>query len=138
MDDPVTPPTWGEEVAHSLANSRHLVVPGSGHISTPRGCVPKLIGEFLDQGNARNLDATCIDSQHRPPFFRELYRSDTAVIDIQSAAQEIRRGGSGSRGEFPGSRRDCHRTVGSERRGQDHGAEDALGADASRCGHDSR
>ncbi len=69
MDDPITPPSWGEEVAHSLANSRHLVVPGSGHISTPRGCVPKLIGEFLDGANARNLDATCIDAQHRPPFF---------------------------------------------------------------------
>jgi pimeloyl-ACP methyl ester carboxylesterase len=68
-DDPITPPSWGEEVAHWLPNSRHLIVPGSGHISTPRGCVPKLMGEFLDRADARSLDATCISSQHRPPFF---------------------------------------------------------------------
>src|SRR4029079_16722392 len=29
--DPVTPPNWGEQVASHLPNSKHLIVPGTGH-----------------------------------------------------------------------------------------------------------
>jgi pimeloyl-ACP methyl ester carboxylesterase len=68
-DDPITPPSWGDHVAQSLTNSKHFVVPGAGHITTPRGCVPQLIGQFLDQASVRDLDAACLQSQHRPPFF---------------------------------------------------------------------
>jgi pimeloyl-ACP methyl ester carboxylesterase len=68
-DDPITPPSWGDHVAQSLPNSKHFVVPGAGHGSTPRGCVPKLIGQFLDQASATNLDPACLQTQHRPPFF---------------------------------------------------------------------
>ena len=68
-DDPITPPSWGDEVAQHLTNSKHFIVPGAGHGSTPRGCVPELIGRFLDQGSAKDLDPSCLQSQHRPPFF---------------------------------------------------------------------
>jgi len=68
-DDPITPPSWGDYVAQHLTNSKHFVVPGAGHGSTPRGCVPQLIGKFLDQASARDLDPACLQSQHRPPFF---------------------------------------------------------------------
>jgi pimeloyl-ACP methyl ester carboxylesterase len=68
-DDPITPPSWGDHVAQYLKNSKHFVVPGSGHISTPRGCVPQLIGKFLDEASVQNLDPACLQSQHRPPFF---------------------------------------------------------------------
>jgi pimeloyl-ACP methyl ester carboxylesterase len=68
-DDPITPPSWGEHVAQSLTNARHIIVPGAGHGSTPHGCVPQLIGAFLDQASVKNLDAACVQSQHRPPFF---------------------------------------------------------------------
>jgi pimeloyl-ACP methyl ester carboxylesterase len=68
-DDPITPPSWGDHVAQYLTNSKHFVVPGAGHGSTPRGCVPKLIGKFLDQGSVKDLDPACLQSQHRPPFF---------------------------------------------------------------------
>jgi fermentation-respiration switch protein FrsA (DUF1100 family) len=68
-DDPITPPSWGEHVAQSLTNARHIIVPGAGHGSTPHGCVPQLIGAFLDQASVTNLDAACVQSQHRPPFF---------------------------------------------------------------------
>jgi hypothetical protein len=33
------------------------------------GCTPELVGKFLDQGSAKDLDGTCLQSQHRPPFF---------------------------------------------------------------------
>jgi pimeloyl-ACP methyl ester carboxylesterase len=68
-DDPITPPSWGDHVAQYLKNSKHFVVPGAGHITTPRGCVPQLIGKFLDEASVKNLDPACLQSQHRPPFF---------------------------------------------------------------------
>jgi len=67
--DPVTPPSWGEQVARTLSNSKHFIVPGAGHITTMRGCVPKLIGQFLDEASAAKLDPACLQAQHRPPFF---------------------------------------------------------------------
>lgn len=68
-DDPITPPSWGEHVAQYLPNSKHFIVPGAGHGATPHGCVPELIGKFLDQASVANLDPSCIQTQHRPPFF---------------------------------------------------------------------
>jgi pimeloyl-ACP methyl ester carboxylesterase len=68
-DDPVTPPTWGEHVAPHLTRSRHIVVPGAGHITLSRGCVPELVGKFLDEASADGLDPSCTQVLTRPPFF---------------------------------------------------------------------
>jgi pimeloyl-ACP methyl ester carboxylesterase len=68
-NDPVTPPTWGEHVAQSLPNSRHIVVPGAGHITLMRGCVRDLVGHFLDRAATDGLDAACVSALSRPPFF---------------------------------------------------------------------
>jgi pimeloyl-ACP methyl ester carboxylesterase len=67
--DPVTPPGWGEAVAAHLSNSRHIVMPASGHgvIGTP--CGHQLIGEFIEEGSAQDLDTSCVDDVKRPPFF---------------------------------------------------------------------
>jgi pimeloyl-ACP methyl ester carboxylesterase len=69
--DPVTPPQRGEEVAHYLPNSRHVIIPEGGH--GPFGltnveCVDRIIIEFMDKGDAKNLDVTCIDRMAPPPF----------------------------------------------------------------------
>jgi pimeloyl-ACP methyl ester carboxylesterase len=68
-DDPVTPPSWGESVARSLKNSKHVVVPGAGHGASRQGCVPQLIDKFIDQASVHDVDPACVASQHRPPFF---------------------------------------------------------------------
>jgi pimeloyl-ACP methyl ester carboxylesterase len=68
-DDPVTPPSWGEHVAQTLPNSRHVVVPGAGHITLMRGCVAELVGQFLDRASARDIEPACVQSLSRPPFF---------------------------------------------------------------------
>jgi pimeloyl-ACP methyl ester carboxylesterase len=68
-DDPVTPPYWGDRVARYLRNSKHFIVPGAAHITTPRGCTRQLIGKFLDQASVKDLDPACLQSYHRPPFF---------------------------------------------------------------------
>jgi pimeloyl-ACP methyl ester carboxylesterase len=69
--DPVTPPKYGEEVARYLPNSRHVIIPQAGHgvdgLADP-GCIDRLTIEFLDKGDARNLDVSCVERMSPPPF----------------------------------------------------------------------
>ena len=67
--DPVTPPVWGEEIAKTLPNSRHIVVPGTGHTAGGTGCGRRLIKAFIDAGTSQNLDTTCVARISRPPYF---------------------------------------------------------------------
>jgi pimeloyl-ACP methyl ester carboxylesterase len=67
--DPVTPPVWGEQIAKQWKNSKHIVVPGSGHGAWSSGCVMNLMVQFLNEGSAANLDASCVQKVKRPPFF---------------------------------------------------------------------
>ena len=69
--DPVTPPKYGEEVAKYLPNSRHIVIPQAAHgvdgLKDP-GCVDRITLEFLDKGDTKNLDVSCVDKMAPPPF----------------------------------------------------------------------
>jgi pimeloyl-ACP methyl ester carboxylesterase len=69
--DPVTPPKYGEEVARHLPNSRHVIIAEAGHgvdgLKDP-GCIDRIAIEFLDKGDVKNLDVSCIDGMVRPPF----------------------------------------------------------------------
>jgi len=67
--DPVTPPRWGDAAAEHLSNSRHVVVDGLGHNVAPYGCLPKLLGEFVETVDAAALDVSCTERIERPPFF---------------------------------------------------------------------
>ena len=69
--DPVTPPKYGEEVASHLPNSRHVVIPEAGHDVnglTDPGCIDRIAIEFLDKGDAKNLDVSCVERMKPPPF----------------------------------------------------------------------
>jgi pimeloyl-ACP methyl ester carboxylesterase len=67
--DPVTPPVWGAQIAAQWKNSKHIVVPGTGHGAWASGCVMNLMAQFLNDGNASKLDASCVQKVKRPPFF---------------------------------------------------------------------
>jgi pimeloyl-ACP methyl ester carboxylesterase len=70
--DPVTPPAYGDEVAKSLANSRHVVARGYGHIVSPHACGPQLIAAFVDDLDFAKLPATCVkhlEASVRPPLW---------------------------------------------------------------------
>jgi pimeloyl-ACP methyl ester carboxylesterase len=67
--DPVTPPTWGEAVVKTLKNGRHITVPATGHGVISTACGMKLIETFLDTASSTALDASCVKSVRRPPFF---------------------------------------------------------------------
>jgi pimeloyl-ACP methyl ester carboxylesterase len=67
--DPVTPPEYGQEIMLGLSNARHLVLKGQGHAVLGRGCMPKLVEQFIDHPDPRNLDASCLDRLGPTPAF---------------------------------------------------------------------
>lgn len=67
--DPVTPPSYGEAVLKGLANGRHLVLRGQGHNVIGQGCMPKLVGQFIESNDAKALDAKCLDAVEGVPAF---------------------------------------------------------------------
>jgi pimeloyl-ACP methyl ester carboxylesterase len=69
--DPVTPPKYGENVAKYLPNSRHVIIPEAGHGVdglTNSDCIDRIAIEFLDKGDAKNIDVSCVNGMARPPF----------------------------------------------------------------------
>jgi pimeloyl-ACP methyl ester carboxylesterase len=69
--DPVTPPKYGEEVARHLPNSRHVIIAEAGHGAdglTDPGCIDRIAIEFLDKGDPKNLDVSCVERMAPPPF----------------------------------------------------------------------
>jgi pimeloyl-ACP methyl ester carboxylesterase len=67
--DPVTPPRYGEQTVKPLKNGRLLVLRGQGHNVIGAGCMPKLFAQFLQDANAKALDATCLDTlAYAQPF----------------------------------------------------------------------
>jgi len=72
--DPVTPPQRGEEVALYLPNSRHVIIPQAGHgfdgLAEPE-CVDRIIMEFMETGEAKDLDVGCLERMVQPPFEKD-------------------------------------------------------------------
>lgn len=67
--DPVTPPEYAGRVAAGLPNSKAFVLRGQGHGQMGVGCMPKLIGRFIETANAKALDGSCLESvSPTPPF----------------------------------------------------------------------
>ena len=67
--DPVTPPEYAAEVAKDLPNSRQVILKGMGHNVMYRGCLPKVINDFLESGRVDALDLSCADTIQPDPFF---------------------------------------------------------------------
>lgn len=67
--DPVTPPSWAEQVREHLPTSRHIIVPGTGHGVLTTGCGVRLVRDFIQRGSADGLDTSCVGTIRRPRFF---------------------------------------------------------------------
>jgi len=67
--DPVTPPRYGEQVMQSFGNARLIVAKGQGHNVIGRGCIPKVVGDFVDKLEPKQLDAKCVDALGPTPAF---------------------------------------------------------------------
>jgi len=67
--DPVTPPRYGERVLAGTPNGRHLTLKGQGHGTMGLGCMPKLLGKFMETADAKALETQCLDTlTYVPPF----------------------------------------------------------------------
>ena len=60
-DDPVTPPANGAAAARHLSRSLELVGEGQGHGLVMRGCLPRLLAEFVASADPAGLDSSCVD-----------------------------------------------------------------------------
>ncbi len=86
-NDPVTPPAYGERVLASLERGRHVVVPGMGHNVLPRGCVPRLMADFVTAADPEALDATCVDGVEPLGIFLN-FTGPLAVLEGAAAGTE--------------------------------------------------
>jgi pimeloyl-ACP methyl ester carboxylesterase len=69
--DHTTPPRYGDSVARTLPNARHLVLPNRSHNDVDP-CVAKLIEEFVIRGKAEGLDASCAVNEQGLIFVTDL------------------------------------------------------------------
>jgi pimeloyl-ACP methyl ester carboxylesterase len=88
--DPVTPPAWGLAVVEHLSNGRHIVMPGTGHGVAATACGNRLVSEFIEQGNASRLDATCVRAVQRPGFFLTPAGPEPAPVALASSGTGAR------------------------------------------------
>jgi pimeloyl-ACP methyl ester carboxylesterase len=70
--DPVTPPRWADLAAASLPASRRIAIPGMGHGVLTRGCLPRVVAEFVERGSADGLDVSCVERMRPAPIFLDL------------------------------------------------------------------
>ena len=67
--DPVTPPANATRALETLSNAKHIVAPEQGHIISSLGCMPKLIGKFVDTADPTAIDAECVERLRGTAFF---------------------------------------------------------------------
>ena len=70
--DPVTPPRWADLAAATLPGSRRITVPGQGHGVLVRGCMPRIVAEFVKRGSGDGIDVSCVDRLRPAPIFLDL------------------------------------------------------------------
>jgi pimeloyl-ACP methyl ester carboxylesterase len=67
--DPITPPAYAELAAVDLGNALLLTGKNQGHGQAPRGCVSKIIGDFVETASIEDLETACMERLHAMPFF---------------------------------------------------------------------
>ena len=68
-DDPVTPPSYAEMSLAGLTNYRHVTLPHQAHGQFATGCVPRLMGAFVDSTDPASFDDSCLDAVDGFPVF---------------------------------------------------------------------
>lgn len=68
--DPQNPPANVADAPRELANSLTVVLPGHAHTVGHLGCMPSIIGAFVEAGTVDGLDLSCISSGVPLPPFR--------------------------------------------------------------------
>jgi sodium transport system ATP-binding protein len=138
--DPVTPPANGAEVAKTLANSRHIVARGYGHIVSPHACAPRLIAAFIDDPTFATLPGLlrrALREEHAPAGVARQARS-ARLIEVENVAKAFgrRRDVRAVDGvSFTAADGEITGLLGPERRRQDDAPAHARDVDDSRQRH---
>jgi len=68
--DPITPPEYAERAMVELTQAQHLTAKQQGHGQAAVGCMPRLIGLFVDSpGRLSDSDVACLERSFVMPFF---------------------------------------------------------------------
>ena len=70
--DPVTPPRFGDLAAVNLQNKKHLTGLHQGHGQAGTGCMPEVMGRFIETTSVADEDLDpdkCLLRRHAMPFF---------------------------------------------------------------------
>lgn len=67
--DPITPPAYADLAAVDLGNALHLTGRKQGHGLAPRGCTPRIIGDFVESASIEGLQTDCLERLFALPFF---------------------------------------------------------------------
>ncbi|MCF2908242.1 alpha/beta hydrolase [Pseudoalteromonas sp. DL2-H2.2] len=59
--DPATPPGWAELAMVKMKNARHLVAEQATHGVAAQSCADKLVAEFINHTEPKELDASCLE-----------------------------------------------------------------------------
>lgn len=70
--DPVTPASYGDEVAEHFTNNVHIVGDGLGHSVFSNYCMRGVAEEFLELADPASVDTSCVDAIRGNPFFTTL------------------------------------------------------------------
>lgn len=68
--DPVTPPSQADLAAKTLKQSKHIIIPNSGHIVSYHPCMRRIVNKFIEAGSVAAAADPCESDLGRPaPLF---------------------------------------------------------------------
>ena len=67
--DPVTPPHFAALAAVEMSNARHLIGENQGHGLAGQGCIPDIVGRFVESASIDDLQTECMQRLFAMPFF---------------------------------------------------------------------
>jgi len=67
--DPVTPPHFAALAAVEMSNARHLIGKNQGHGLAGQGCMPEIVGRFVESASVDGLETECMQRLFAMPFF---------------------------------------------------------------------
>jgi pimeloyl-ACP methyl ester carboxylesterase len=71
-NDPVTPAALGTQAAKGFTRGVHVVLSGLGHGQLTAPCVDRVMAQFVERGDAKDLDTSCTKVIKPMPFFTTL------------------------------------------------------------------
>lgn len=83
--DPVTPPSWAQEVAKTLRNSTYVEVPYAGHGSSlSESCPQQIVLKFI-ANTTRNVNTSCLKKVEKDfSFFTPFDKADVTLKEYNS------------------------------------------------------